>query len=217
MSEQSNQSDSKARHSTSPESSATAGIKRRASKKRATTQAGKSKANIQRAKKRATARKARKRRLIALLNQHDQALKAGKSKIAAKFAAALRKEKVGKLELPKMRAVVDNQYKAEMALEKQTAKREEIGKVKRGAKRVVSTQKPQREIAVAEKKQADAVIQLKRAQKAEQEFFAALMKLTKNGVCPFCEVERLSIDTHVMDVHPPQWGEYLSWLERTKP
>ncbi len=175
---------------------------------------GKSKANALRAKKRAAARKARKQRLIALLNQHDQALKAGKSKMAAKFAAALRKEKVGKPELATMRTVIEDQNKAEKAVEKQTALLNALAATKQGVKKAAENPKTRREIAVAEKKRSDAVIQLKRAQQAEQVFFAAMMKLTKNGVCPFCGTERLSIDSHVMDMHPPQWGEYLSLLGR---
>lgn len=175
---------------------------------------GKSKANALRAKKRAAARKARKQRLIVLLNKHDQALKAGKSKMATKYAAALRKEKVGKPELGRMRTVVEDQLKAEKGVEKQTELLNALATEKEGEKKEARKSKAKREIAVAEKKCSDAVIQLKRAQQAEQTFFAAMMKLTKNGACPFCGTERLSIDSHVMDMHPPQWGEYLSLLGR---
>lgn len=173
---------------------------------------GKSKANALRAKKRAAARKARKQRLIALLYKYDQALKAGKSKVAEKFAAALRKEKAGKLELIRMRTVLANQQKAEKAVEKLTTLLNTLVAGEKDVKKAAGSPRVKREIAVAEKKHSDAVVALKRAQKAEQTFFAEMMKLTKNGVCPYCSVERLSIDSHVMDMHPPQWGEYLHFL-----
>ncbi len=182
------------------------------SKTKSTPPPKKSKTNALRAKKRAVARKTRKQRLIGLLNRHDQALKAGRSKMVVKFAAALRKEKVGKHELTRMREVIDNLRKAENSIEKQTSIFSALTAEKVDAKRVHSKQTSPREVGVAEKKKADAVTRLKRAQQAEQEYFAALMKKTKNGVCPFCAVERLSIDSHVMEMHPPQWGEYLNQL-----
>lgn len=132
--------------------------------------------------------------------------------MVTKFASALRKEKVGKRELTGMREVIDNLRKAEISIEKQTSIVNALSAEKADVKRVNSKQNSQRELEVAEKKKADAVTRLKRAQRAEQEYFAALMKLTKNGVCPFCAVERLAIDSHVMDMHPPQWGEYLVQL-----
>ena len=175
---------------------------------------GKSKANTLRAKKRAAARKARKQRLISLLYKHDQALKAGKSKMAEKFATALRKEKAGKPELIRMRTVLADQQKAEKAVEKLTTLINALAAEEKDTKKAAGLPKAKREIAIARKKHSDAVISLKRAQKAEQTFFAEMVKLTKNGVCPYCAVERLSIDSHVMDMHPPQWGEYLNYLEK---
>lgn len=173
---------------------------------------GKSKANALRAKKRAAARKARKQCLIALLSQHDQALKAGRSKMAAKFAASLRKAKVGKPELARMRTVLADQQRAEKAVEKQATLINALAAGEKAANMAAESSKTQRDMAIAEKKRSDAVTQLKRAQTAEQAFFAEIMKLAKNGVCPYCAVERLSIDSHVMDMHSPQWGEYLSLL-----
>lgn len=210
LSEQTNQRNKKERESTPSQRKANS--KDQPSKTKPAPQPRKSKATALRAKKRAVARKARKQRLIGLLNRHDQALKAGRSKMVAKFASALRKEKAGKHELTQMREVIDNLRKAEKSIEKQTSIVNTLAAEKVDAKNVNSKPNSQREVAVAEKKKADAVTRLKRAQQAEQEYFAALMKKTKNGVCPFCDAERLSIDSHVMDMHPPRWGEYLDKL-----
>lgn len=215
MSEQKNQQRKKEKKPGSNKLQAKAGGRGGRSKVASAQEPGKSKANALRAKKRAAARKARKQRLIALLYKYDQARKAGLHKKAASFAAALRKEKAGKLETDKMRTVVEDQQKAEKAVEKQAALLNVLVSTKETEKSMMATPKSQRTFAVAEKKHADAVIQLKRAQQAEQAFFAMMMKLAKNGVCPFCGTERLSIDSHVMDMHPPQWGEYLGLLGRS--
>ncbi len=169
--------------------------------------AKKSKANALRSKKRAAARKARKVKLLALLHRYDRALKERRPKLSEKLLGHFKLLKVAKTDIAQMRDLSSALTKAENAVAKQrenlSAMQNKKGSANSGG------------ITSAEKKLNDATTQLKRAQKAEQEFFLAITRAqAKNASCPFCSVDRISVDSHVMDVHPPRWGEYLTLLEK---
>jgi len=166
----------------------------------------KSKASAQRAQKRAAARKARKKKLLALLSRYDKALKDGRSGMSAKILTSFRLLKVGKPDIEQMRSLSKALVKAEMAVVKQ---RENLASLRVANGKTGS----QTGIAATEKKLNDAMAQLKKAQIAEQQFFLTLTRAQANNAsCPFCSVDRISVDSHVMDVHPPRWGEYLTLL-----
>ena len=166
----------------------------------------KSKASAQRAQKRAAARKARKTKLLVLLSRYDKALKEGRSGISAKILSSFRLLKVSKPDIAQMRSLSEALNKAETAVSKQ---RETLESLRAAGGQAGS----QAGIAGTEKKLNDATVRLKKAQIAEQQFFLALTRAQANNAsCPFCAVERISVDSHVMDMHPPRWGEYLTLL-----
>ena len=166
----------------------------------------KSKASAQRAQKRAAARKARKTKLLALLSRYDKALKDGRPVISAKLLSSFRLLKVSKPDIEQMRSLSKALAKAEAAVARQ---RENLVSLRVANGKTGS----QTGIAANEKKLNDAIAQLKKAQIAEQQFFLTLTRAqANNGSCPFCSVDRISVDSHVMDVHPPRWGEYITLL-----
>ncbi len=175
------------------------------------------KGNALRAKKRAAARKARKNKLLTLLAWHDKAVKEGNRKAASKLFAAFRADQLVRADVDEMRDVVGELNKAFRAVDKQT--KQILAPVVEGEKNKVapSPEKLAKDQRSTEKKLGEAQQRLKKAQTAEQAFFAALIKKqTKNGVCPFCQKKRVSVDSHVMDMHPPRWGEYLTLLGKLK-
>jgi len=116
-----------------------------------------------------------------------------------------------------MRSVVGELNKAFRAVDKQT--QQIPAPVVEGEKNkaVLSPERLAKDRRSMEKKLGEAQQRLKKAQIAEQALFAALIKKqTKNGVCPFCQIKRISVDSHVMDMHPPRWGEYLTLLGKLK-
>ena len=179
--------------------------------------AGSKKGNAQRAKKRAAARKVRKNKLLTLLVWHDKAVKVGNKKTATKLFATFRADQLVRSDIDEMRAVVGELNKALLAVDKQT-KQIPAQDIKREKNKPASSpERMPKDRAPAEKKLGEAQQRLKKAQTAEQAFFAALTKKqAKNGVCPFCQIKRISVDSHVMDMHPPRWGEYLTLLGKLK-
>ena len=175
------------------------------------------KGNALRAKKRAAARKARKNKLLTLLLWHDKAVKEGNRKTTSKTFAAFKADQLGRSDIDEMRAVVGELNKALRAVEKQAKKIPDPDKEGEKTRVVLSPEKSSKDRRSTEKKLGEAQQRLKKAQTAEQAFFAALLKKqTKNGVCPFCQIKRISVDSHVMDMHPPRWGEYLALLGKLK-
>jgi hypothetical protein len=175
------------------------------------------KGNAQRAKKRAAARKVRKNKLLTLLVWHDKAVKVGNKKAASKLFATFKADQLLKSDIDEMRAVVGELNKALYAVEKQ-AKQIPAQDIKRKNNKLApSPERTPKNRVSAEKKLGEAQQRLKKAQTAEQAFFAALTKKqAKNGACPFCQIKRISVDSHVMDMHPPRWGEYLTLLGKLK-
>jgi hypothetical protein len=175
------------------------------------------KANALRAKKRAVARKVRKNKLLTLLVWHDKAVKDGNEKTASKLFAAFKADQLVRSDIDKMRAVVGELSKAFQAVDKQAKKIPAPDIESEKNKITASPDKLTKDRRSIEKKLGEAQQRLKKAQTAEQGFFAALIKKqTKNGVCPFCQIKRVSVDSHVMDMHPPHWGEYLTLLGKLK-
>jgi len=176
--------------------------------------AGSKKGNAQRAKKRAAARKVRKNKLLTLLVWHDKAVKVGNKKAASKLFATFKAGQLARPDIDEMRAVVGELNKALLAVDKQA----QAQSIKRDKNERISSPGKIPKIQVpVEKKLGEAQQRLKKAQTAEQAFFAALTKKqAKNGVCPFCQIKRTSVDSHVMDMHPPRWGEYLTLLGKLK-
>jgi hypothetical protein len=175
------------------------------------------KGNAQRARKRAAARKARKNKLLTLLARHDKAVKEGNKKTASKLFAAFKADQLVRSEIDEMRAVVGELNKALRAVDKQI--KQILAQDIKGEKNKLapSPERIPKDRVSAEKKLGEAQQRLKNAQTAEQAFFAALTKKqAKNGVCPFCQIKRISVDSHVMDMHPPRWGEYLTLLGKLK-
>ena len=175
------------------------------------------KGNAQRARQRAAARKVRKTKLLKLLAWHDKAVKEGNKKAAAKLFGTFKADQVVKSEIDEMRVVVSELNGALLSVDKQI-KKIPAQKIKGGKNKLEPSfeRSPKNQVSV-EKKLGEAQQRLKKAQTAEQAFFASLTKKqAKNGVCPFCEIKRISIDSHVMDMHPPRWGEYLTLIGKLK-
>jgi len=185
--------------------------------KKSSSTARSKKANAMRARKRAAARKVRKNKLLTLLAWHDKAVKEGNRKTASKLFAAFRADQLVRSDIDEMRSVVGELNKAFRAVDKQT--QQIPAPVVEGEKNkaVLSPERLAKDRRSMEKKLGEAQQRLKKAQIAEQALFAALIKKqTKNGVCPFCQIKRISVDSHVMDMHPPRWGEYLTLLGKLK-
>jgi len=167
----------------------------------------KSKANALRAKKRAAARKMRKNKMLTLLSRYDRAVKEGRPKATQKLLGQFKLLKMGNTDIEKMRNLSSALQKAESAVarQQQAVDSPAPGKSRKSAP------------DVAQKKLNDAIAQLKKAQIAEQEFFLEYTRAqAKNASCPFCSIDRISVDSHVMDVHSSRWGEYLHWLGNIK-
>ena len=187
---------------------------KQATDKNSASTAKNKKGNAQRAKKRAAARKVRKNKLLTLLVRHDRAVKEGNDKTASKLFAAFKANQLVRPDIDRMRTVVGELNKALRAVDKQTPAQDIKGKENKLAPSLERTPKDR---APVEKKLGEAQQRLKRAQTAEQAFFATITKKqAKNGVCPFCQIKRISVDSHVMDMHPPRWGEYLTLLGKLK-
>lgn len=179
--------------------------------------AGSKKGNAQRAKKRAAARKVRKNKLLTLLVWHDKAVKVGNKKSASKLFAAFKADQLGRSDIDEMRAVVGELNKALLAVDKQTKQISALDIKSDKSKLASPPEGIPKDRMPAGKKLGEAQQRLKKAQTAEQAFFATLTKKqAKNGVCPFCQIKRISVDSHVMDMHPPRWGEYLTLLGKLK-
>ncbi len=175
------------------------------------------KGNAQRAKKRAAARKARKNKLLTLLARHDKAVKIGNKKAASKLFAVFKADQLVRSEIDEMRTVVGELNKALGAVDKQTKQIPAQDTKGKKNKHSPSLERISKDRGPVEKKLGEAQQRLKKAQTAEQAFFATLTKKqAKNGVCPFCQIKRISVDSHVMDMHPPRWGEYLTLLGKLK-
>jgi paraquat-inducible protein B len=131
--------------------------------------------------------------------------------------AAFKADQLVRSEIDEMRAVVSDLNKALSAVDKQT-KQIPAQNIKCGKNKLASaTERTPKEGASSQKKLGEAQQRLKKAQTVEQAFFATLTKKqAKNGVCPFCQIKRISVDSHVMDMHPPRWGEYLTLLGKLK-
>jgi transposase len=175
------------------------------------------KGNAQRARKRAAARKVRKNKLLTLLARYDKAVKEGNKKATSKLFAAFNASQLVRSEIDEMRAVVAELNSALSAVDKQIKKNPAQETKGEKSKLAPSPERILKNRVSAEKKLGEAQQRLKRAQTAEQAFFATLTKKqAKNGVCPFCQIKRISVDSHVMDMHPPRWGEYLTLLGKLK-
>ncbi len=175
------------------------------------------KGNAQRARKRAAARKVRKNKWLTWLAWYDKAVKQGNKKATTKLLSAFRADQLSRLEMDQMRSVVGELNKAFAAVDKQLQKLPaEDGKGGKG-KLEPSLENLPKDQRSAQKKLGEAQQRLKKAQTAEQAFFADLTKKqAKNSVCPYCKIKRISVDSHVMDMHPPRWGEYLTLLGKLK-
>jgi len=175
------------------------------------------KGNAQRAKKRAAARKVRKNRLLTLLSWHDKAVKEGNKKAASKLLGAFKADQLVRSDIDEMRSIVGELNKALAAVDKQIKQIPAQDVKGEKNKLAPSPERISKNRASVEKKLGEAQQRLKKAQTAEQAFFAALTKKqAKNGTCPFCQIKRISVDSHVMDMHPPRWGEYLTMLGKLK-
>lgn len=172
--------------------------------------------NAQRAKKRAAARKVRKNKLLTLLSRYDKAVKIGDKRVAAKLLSMFKSDQLFKADIGEMRLIMGELNKSLAAVDKQL-KQFPSQHIDDKNKRTPPPDKNLKGVGAAQKKLGEAQQRLKRAQTSEQAFFATLTKKqAKNGICPFCKIKRISVDTHVMDMHPPQWGEYLTMLGKIK-
>ena len=175
------------------------------------------KGNAQRARKRAAARKVRKNKLLILLARYDKAVKEGNKKATSKLFATFNASQLVRSQIDEMRVVVAELNSALGAVDKQI-KKNPAQETKGGKHKLATSHEriPKDRVPV-EKKLGEAQQRLKRAQTAEQAFFSALTKKqAKNGICPFCKIKRIAVDSHVMDMHPPHWGEYLTLLGKLK-
>ena len=173
------------------------------------------KSNAQRAKQRAAARKVRKNKLLTLLSWYDKSLKEGNKKAVAKLLAAFKAAQLARPDIDRLRTVVNELKRALESVDKQIKKfPTDITRSEKN-KPAPSRERNQKELKAAEKKLGEAQQRLKKAQTAEQVYFADITKKqAKNGACPFCQIKRISVDSHVMDMHSHRWGEYLTMLEK---